>query len=65
MIKTAIRFQNNMVMVFDKEGKQILTYQGQYEDVKESTLRDAPPDAVFTHGFTDAGELIKVPREEW
>jgi len=65
MIKTAIRFQSNIVMVFDAEGEQIPEYQGQYEDVKESILRDAPADAVFSHGFTDTGELIKVSREEW
>jgi len=65
MIKTAIRFQNNMVMVFDKEGEQIPIYQGQYEDVREIILRDAPPDAVFAHGFTDAGELRKVSQKEW
>ena len=65
MIKTAIRFKNNMVMVFDKRGEQIPKYQGQYEKVKKSISRDAPPDAVFAHGLTDAGELPKVPREEW
>ena len=37
VIKTAIRFQNDMVMVFDKRGEQIPKYQGQYEEVKEST----------------------------
>ena len=65
MIKTVIRSQNNMVMVFDKEGEQIPEYQGQYEEVEKIILRDAPPDAVFSHGFTDVGELQKVPREEW
>ncbi len=65
MIKTAIKFQNNIVMVFDAEGEQIPEYQGQYEDVKESILRDALPDTVFSHGFTDVGELTTVPREEW
>ena len=64
-IKIAIRFKNNMVVVFDEEGKRIPKYQGQYEEVKESALRDAPPDAVFAHGFTDFGELRIVPREEW
>ncbi len=54
-----------MVMVFDKEGEQIPRYQGQYEKVKESILEDALPDTIFAHGFTDAGELLKVPREEW
>lgn len=65
MIKTAIRFQNNMVMVFDKEGEQILRYQGKYKEVKESILKDAPPEAVFAHGYSDTGDLIKVSREEW
>lgn len=65
MIKTVIRFQNNMVMVFDKRGEQIPRYQGQYEKVKGSILGDAQPDTVFALGFTDAGELLKVPREEW
>jgi len=54
-----------MVMVFDGRGEQIPRYQGQYEKVKGSILRDALPDTIFTLGFTDAGELRKVPREEW
>ncbi len=65
MIKTVLRFRNNMVMVFDKWGEQIPKYQGQYEKVKESILGDALPDTVFALGFTDAGELREVPREEW
>jgi len=65
MIKTVMRFRNNMVMVFDKWGEQIPKYQGQYEKVKESILEDALPDTIFTLGFTDAGELREVPREEW
>ena len=65
MIKTAIRFQNSMVMAFDTEGEQIPEYQGRYDDVREFILKDAPPDAVFAHGFTEAGELGKIPREKW
>ena len=65
MIKIVHRLTNNMVMVFDEEGELIPEYQGQYEEVKESILKDAPPDAVFTHGFTNAGESRKIPREEW
>ena len=65
MINTVIRFRSNIVMVFDKRGEQIPKYQGQYEKVKESILGDAPPDTIFALGFTDAGELRKVPREEW
>ena len=41
MIKTAVRFGNNMVMVFDKMGEQIPEYQGQYEKVKENILGGA------------------------
>ena len=65
MIKTAIRFSNNMVMVFDKMGEQIPEYQGQYEKVREIILGGALPDTIFALGFTDAGELREVPREEW
>jgi hypothetical protein len=65
MIKVAIRFKNNMVLAFDEEKEQIPEYQGQYDEARESILRDAPPDAVFAHGFTNSGELGKVPREEW
>lgn len=65
MIKTVIRSQNNMVMVFDKKGEQIPKYQGQYEEVKEGVLKDAPSDAIFAYGFTNIGELRKVSREEW
>ena len=65
MIKTVFRFGNNMVMAFDKRGEQIPKYQGQYEKVKQSILGDALPDTIFALGFTDAGELRKVPREGW
>lgn len=65
MIKTAIRLQNNMVMVFNKRGKQIPRYQSHYEEVKKSILKNAPSDAVFAHGFTELGELREVSREKW
>ena len=65
MIKTAIKFKNNMVMVFGTRGEQIPRYQGQYEKVKESILGDALPDTIFALGFTDTGELREVPREGW
>ena len=65
MIKTVIRSQNNMVMVFDESGEQVPGYQGQYERVRRSILKDAPIDAVFGHCFTDTGGLRKIPREEW
>ena len=63
MIKSVIRCPNDMVMVFDKEGEQIPKYQSQYHEVKESILKDAPPNAVFIH--ISAAELQTVSREEW
>lgn len=65
MIRIASRFQNNMVMVFDEEGEQIPKYEDRYEEVKENILKDAPPDAVFAHGFNSSGELRRIAREEW
>ena len=65
MIKTVIRCPENMVLVFDERGEQIPEYQGQYEEVKESILKDAPLDAVFGYLCDYEPELRKVPREEW
>jgi len=65
MIKTVIRSQNNMVLVFDRNGEQLTEYQGQHEGVKKSILRDAPMDAVFAHVLTNGREVQTVPREEW
>ncbi|MFC1991580.1 hypothetical protein ACFLVC_02495 [Chloroflexota bacterium] len=65
MIKTAIRCPGNMVMVFDEKGEQIPQYQGQYEDVKENILLDAPPTADFNYLFDYKSELREVPKEEW
>ena len=64
MIKTAVRFGNNMVMVFDKMGEQIPEYQGQYAKVKASILGGALPDTICALGITDDGELLTVPRAE-
>ena len=57
--------QDMMVMVFDEQGEQISEYQGHYEEVKKSILRDAPLEAAFAHGLTDNGGFRRVPREEW
>ena len=65
MIKTVIRCPNDMVMVFDKRGEQIPEYQGQYQEVKASILKDAPLNAVFGYLSDSEPELRKVPREEW
>ncbi len=65
MIRTVIRCQSDMVIVFDDEGKQIPTYQGHYPEVREHILTDALPNAVFAHGFNSSGELRRIAREEW
>ena len=65
MIQMVICFQNDMVMVFDAAGEQIPEYQGCYEDVRKSILRDAPSDAVFAYWFGNATESHAVSKEEW
>lgn len=64
-IKTIIRLMNDMVMVFDAEGEQIPEYQGQYEDVKASILRDAPVGAIFNHWFDTTVVPMNISRETW
>ena len=61
MIKSVIKSEK-MVIVFDEKGELIPEYGGQYEEVKEKILRDAPPDAVFTKVVYT---LQPVPREKW
>ena len=65
MIKTVIRCPNNMVMVFDEKGEQILEYQGQYAEVKESILKDVPLNTVFSYFFDTEPKLRDVSREQW
>ena len=65
MIKTIIRCPNNMVMVFDQKGEQTPQYQGQYEEVKESILKDAPLTAAFAHLSDAQPEWRQLPREGW
>jgi len=65
VIKSVIKTQNGMVLVFDDNGEQIPRYQGQYERVKSRILKDAPPSAVFSYAFDNETELGTVPGEEW
>ena len=65
MIRTVIRCSNNMVIVFDEKGEQILEYQGQYQEVKEKILTDTPLNAVFGYFPDYETELEIIPREEW
>lgn len=65
MIKTVIKCPNNMVMVFDKKGEQVPEYQGQYPEVKERILKDAPLSAVFGYLCDYEPGLREVSKEEW
>ncbi len=65
MIKTVIKCQNGTVMVFDKKGEQVPQYQGQYQEVKESILKDAPSDAIFGYFPNYETELRVVQRDKW
>ena len=65
MIANIIRLDSDAVMVFDAAGEQLSRYQGQYRDVKEVILRDAPRDAVFTNWSGYAPQTLSVPRKEW
>lgn len=65
MIKTVIRINNDMVMVFDEKGEEMPEYQGYFKDVKDRILEDARQDSVFKHWF---GYLLKpetVSRKSW
>ena len=54
MIKTVIKCANGMTLVFDKKGEQIPKYQGQYEEVKASILKDAPTYTVFAQNSSNS-----------
>ena len=62
MIKSVIKSEKGMVIVFDEKGEQLPDYQGDYQEVKEKVLRDAPRDAVV---INIASVLRPVKREEW
>ena len=65
MIKTAIKCPNGMIMVFDEKGEQVPEYQDQYQEVKESILKNAPTDAIFGYFLNYESDLRAVPRDEW
>ena len=65
MIRSVIRCPNDMVIVFDEYEEQIPEYQGQYQEVKERILRDAPAEAMFGHWPDYETDVITVSREDW
>jgi hypothetical protein len=62
--RTAVRWANGMVMVFDGAGVQIPTLQGPYEEVRAAVLRAATPGTRFYHGVW-GHEPDPVPRDVW
>ena len=64
MIKTAIRFGDNKVMVFNEKGEQLSRYQGEYEKVKDKILKATPDDAIFQH-CNHGVNFEVVEREKW
>jgi len=62
MIKSVIKSDKGIVLVFDENDEQLPEYQGPYADVKEKILRDAPPEASFGEMVT---ALRPVTREKW
>ena len=65
MIKTVIRLQNDMVLVFDENGEQVPQYQGRYEDVRGNVLRDAPTGTAFNHWFCHPVKAETMAKERW
>lgn len=65
MMKTVIRLKDDAVMVFDDRGEQMTAYQGQYDQVREKVLEDAPSEAVFLHWLGSDAIPETVSREEW
>lgn len=65
IIKSVIKTQNGMVLVFDNNGEQVPEYQGQYKKVKVHILKNAPPDTVFSYAFDNETGLKTVSRKEW
>jgi hypothetical protein len=51
MIKTVIRIENDMVMVFDESGEELPEYQGNFTSVKDKIIADAQEESVFNHWF--------------
>lgn len=63
-VKSAIRWQNDMVMVFGADGQQIPDLQGRYEHVYSAVLAAADDATVFKHGAW-RDWLVEVERDRW
>lgn len=65
MIKTVIRIENDLVMVFDENGEEIPEYQGVYDYVKDRIIADASEQSVFNHWFGYSAKPSIVSPECW
>jgi hypothetical protein len=65
MIKTVIRLNNDLVMVFDENGEQMHEYQGKYNDVKYRILSCVSPDTKYIHWYDAAADPKTVSLEKW
>jgi hypothetical protein len=65
MIKTVIRINKDMVLVFDENGDELPKYQGYYQDVRDRILSDAQTNAVFKYWFGHAKKPDTVAMECW
>lgn len=65
MIKTVIRLNNNLVMVFDENGEQLSEYQGDYDEVKYRILSNTSPDTRYIHWFDENSPPRTVSLEKW
>lgn len=64
MIQDVIRFQNDIVIVFDEKGEQIPEFQGRYEGVRVKILAHAPASSKFFHGEWKLSNNA-VSRKDW
>lgn len=65
MIKTVIRTDSDMVIVFDENGEELPEYQGYYHEVKDRILANASKDSVFKHWFGYVLRPEKVSPQRW
>ena len=65
MVKTIIRTDDDMVLVFDERGEQVPEYQGRYSDVRDKVLANAFGAAEFFHWFGASRQPESVPAERW
>lgn len=64
-MKTIIRTDSDMVLVFDELGEQVPEYQGLYSDVRDKVLGNVSESSEFYHWFGASRRPERVPAERW